>query len=286
MKLTDEQWLKRHYATIGGSTAAAACGMSEWKSQSKLYDLMVADQHEDVDTPDMRRGHENEPTARRKLSEKLGVRIVSMGRDDYIPGGEDYPWAHVEPDGWADVRSTGASDGVPVEVKCPRPAKVAKIRLRGLQSNPDWYLQCQHTLALTGAPFMYFGMYDVVECELHAYTVRQDYAAIVKMMAAEEAFFALVQARQRPSEDPLDAPEAIPTPPDDMRTITSEVTESVVQTVMRLRRLKDDAGEALDEAKARLGELCDDQVFECGGVRCHHKPGKNGTRVWRFYEVR
>jgi putative phage-type endonuclease len=78
MGLTPKQLIERRKG-IGGSDAAAVCGLSPWKTPIDVYYEKIADGlPEDNETPAMRRGTILEPAIRQMYAEETGRSVVTL----------------------------------------------------------------------------------------------------------------------------------------------------------------------------------------------------------------
>lgn len=77
--LSKEQWLKLRKAGIGGSDAAAACGLSKWKSPFALYvDKTTDTVTEEENNEYLTWGTLLEPVIRKHFSEITGLEVVEV----------------------------------------------------------------------------------------------------------------------------------------------------------------------------------------------------------------
>lgn len=130
--------------------------------------------------PDIRRGRVLEPIARKYMADAIGMKIVEHDQNLFVYN-EQYPWAHTLPDGWV------PGEGVGVELKCPRQHVWKRNYLDGIE--PKYQIQCQHSMALTGAKAWWIGLFDSVAIDILAVKLDRDEAMIAKIMEAEHEFY-------------------------------------------------------------------------------------------------
>lgn len=267
---TDE-WLREHYSTIGGSSAATAIGKGRFKTPRKLYDQMRGVRDGQIPrvrlSDDMRRGSVLEPVARQLLAEHHQCSVEEHSQEEFVYNGA-YKWAHVLPDGWI--------AGSPVELKVPRPGTIARCNTEGLIE--EWFIQCQHTLAITGTVKCYVGLLDPMTAIIHPFEVDRDNAFIGRIMEAEHRFWDQVCTGNPPDEGPLpDTGELGPA----RKILDSDEVQSAALTYLRLRDIFDDAESAKKAAQVQLVKLAGGaQAWEVPGVlRVYHRPWPG---AWRF----
>ena len=171
---------------IGGSQAAAACGIDPFCSRVELYQRKVSGEQREASEA-MTWGTLLEPVIADVLRER-GYDVVSNGSPIYDP---DRPWLVGHPDGYATV---GSSLGV-VEIK------TASWRQSWDDGVPVHYqAQVQHYLHLTGFERA------VVACliggqRLEVRELDRDQRAIDHMLAAEHDFWQHVVNGEPPAPD-------------------------------------------------------------------------------------
>lgn len=256
-----DEWVTRQLQTIGGSNAAAALGMSKWRSPAQLYDAMRLARAGGVPrtevNDDMRRGSLFEDKARALLADALGVEIATHDQDDFI-GRNGWEWAHALPDGWT-------PDGI-VELKVPRPSTCTRVALQGL---PDyWIIQGQHNMAVTGAHVCHFGLLDPVAARITHVRLDRDDTLIEQIAAGELAFFERVVNGDPPAPDAPPADVQLPDPgPGAVRVLDTPDAALAAEHYLRVRELVDEAADVLETAKARLIELAEGaDVFEVAAL--------------------
>lgn len=260
-----EEWIRRYYSTIGGSTAAASVGKSRWTTPRQLWDRMRAVADGQTPEPvkvsdDMRRGILLEPLARQAMAEYLQVNVDDWDQSD-MQQNPDYPWAHVTPDGKA-----GA---LPIELKCPRPGTITKAILQGLPD--EWFIQAQHALAVLQAPAIHVGLFDALTCVLHPFHVQRDQAFIAALMLGEREFYESVHANNPPPAGPTE--EMAAAEPGRAILDTPEAA-TLARAWWSLKDAADDLEEAAELTKAKLCLLSGNaESFEVPGVlRAIHRP--------------
>lgn len=253
-----DEWRLRQAQTIGGSSAAAVMGKSRFTSPRKLWERMYA-AIEDGQPPkplpesdDLRRGIILEPIARQLLGDKIGKAVMPHGQNSFVTNG-NLPWAHVLPDGW--------TAEVPVEIKVPRPATVARCNLEGIL--PEWQLQCQHAMAVLDKPVIHLGVLDPLSAILHHYPIEADTRLQAELMEAEAAFYSSVKAGEPPEGDAADAVEQ---PTDGAFVIDDAELMDVARSWFRMRDLGNEVDIVQQELREKLRTAAN-------GAACIKAPG-------------
>lgn len=74
--LSRKEWLELRQVGIGGSDAAAACGLSHWKSPAQLYlEKTTEIEKEESESEHLRQGRDFEDYVAQRFTEKTGKRL-------------------------------------------------------------------------------------------------------------------------------------------------------------------------------------------------------------------
>jgi len=198
--MTDEaartEWLQERATGIGGSDAAAVCGMSPWHTPLDIYMEKVGylDQvgrGRDEETPDMRRGTLLEPVVLQMYTDETGV-VVRKPEESVVSA--DYPFMRANLDGL-----TMPNEDVGIEAKTSR--NRAGWGEPWTAEIPVVYLfQVQHNMVASGLDVFHvpvlFG-----DFEFAVYEVEADREFQGLMIEQEARFWAMIEARTPP--DPV-----------------------------------------------------------------------------------
>jgi predicted phage-related endonuclease len=260
----NEDWLRKHLSTIGGSNAATAVGQGfggparRQELAERMRAAIAGDPIPTVEVnSDMRRGSLMEPLAAEIFSEQTGIEVRPHDQGEFVQR-EDIEFAHALPDYWTrDVES------LPVEIKCPRPQTCSKIALRGL---PDYYyLQAIHNLAILRKPMMHFAIFNPVDVEVMHLQVERDTTFEERLFEAEAKFFEQLKSGE-PFDYDVDA--------EDTDTLQEDLpaADSVVQRLQnadaiaaavhlwRCKEMKSEVDELIEDAKQQLITLAGDEA--------------------------
>lgn len=183
-----QDWLAERRTGIGGSDAAAAVGLSKWKTRLELY----LDKRGELDTAEsepMRWGNLLEPVVRQEYANRTGRTVE-------VPPGiirhHSVKFALMTPDGIADGRRV-------LQVKTARTAEgwgepgSADIPL-------EYVLQTQHEMFVTELPVADVAVL-VGGSDFRIYEIPADAELQAMLIEQEAAFWVMVQAENPP--DPM-----------------------------------------------------------------------------------
>lgn len=176
--MDQQQWLNWRRGGIGSSDAAVIVGVSPWRTPYQIWEEKLFGICEQFENSAMTRGKELEETARRQFEELMG--IVVFPKNMVNP---DTDWLRASLDGMC------LDEKVMVEIKCPNKEDHSRAVTKKVPEK--YWPQCQHQLAVTGLPGMYYFSFDgskgvVVE-------VARDQSYIDQLFQKEKEFWALVQ---------------------------------------------------------------------------------------------
>ena len=253
-------WIDEHRRTIGGSIAAACLGEHPYITPAQAYDYLRGDLPPAELTADMERGTLMEHIARAKLAAHLNTTIADHDQNEFIYN-KTYPFAHSLPDGWI-----GAV--IPTELKVPRVRNWHRLRMYGLHTY--WIVQCQHTLAVTGAPYIEFGALNPETLEVLHLTVQRDDALVDAIMQREADFMENVRHGLRPAEhvERIELPEYS----GEIVRIDNDAAAAAARALIEATALRIEAEELEESAKARIKEMMGEaQACELPGLRVYHR---------------
>ena len=178
-----QEWLNWRKQGIGGSDAPVIMGVSPWKTPYQLWQEKALDICTDIDNSSMKRGRALEEIARVEFSKLIGK--------TFFPDNLVHPersWLRASLDGINDDHT------MIVEIKCPN--KNDHFVALNKKVPEKYYPQCQHQLAVTNLPSMYYYSFDGREGAV--VEVARDQAYITDMLEKEQAFWDLVVAKTPP----------------------------------------------------------------------------------------
>ncbi|MFL9933593.1 YqaJ viral recombinase family protein [Paraburkholderia sp. RL18-103-BIB-C] len=198
-----EQWLQERRTGIGGSDAAAACGLHPIVSPYELWlDKTASAVLEREDTERMQMGRALEDAIAAVYAERFGVKLR---RHNAIRRHPKYDWMLANPDRLIEGAKTG------VEIKNVD-ALVYRFSQQWGEENTDevpepYLLQCQHYCAVFGFDEWHLGAL-IGGNTLKRYIVRRDVELEQMLIESEHEFWQTVQKREPPAMD-YNRPNAI-----------------------------------------------------------------------------
>lgn len=189
-KLSHEEWLEYRKRGIGGSDAAAVCGLSPYKSPVIVY----LDKTGEADTtiPDnerMRIGRDLEEYVAQRFSEATGKKVR---RNNYMMQHESYPFM------LADIDREIVGENAILECKTTNSYCAKDWEL---EPPLHYQIQCLHYLAVTGKERCYIAVLIGNE-EFKWFTIERNEDTINDLIALEQEFWLNnVQAHQCPPPD-------------------------------------------------------------------------------------
>ena len=245
-----EEWLALRKQGIGGSDAAAACGLSRWNSPLGLWLEKTSSDTQSVYNEAMFWGTTLEPVIRDVFSTKIGKVVEVM---PYIFQSEDYPFMIADIDGI--VREDDGSVSL-VEIKTVSAFKAGEWA-DGLPA--EYYIQIQHYLAVCELPRAYV-VYLIGGNELHYELVERDEETISTIIMLESAFWDKVVRRQKPDVDENSAEALDQLYPASNKTsiILPDEADKLLDDYMAIKAIEDDVKKQKNllenQLKSMLGE--------------------------------
>lgn len=224
--MSREEWLERRRKTIGGSDAAGIVGLSKWASPFSVWAEKTGRAAEKEDTEAMRQGRDLESYVARRWSEETGKRVYRVPAMLYNPL---YPFAHADVDRMVMGENAG--------LECKTTMSLDLKQFNGVEFPVQYYAQCVHYLAVTGADRWYLAVLAYGR-GFFTFVLERSQAEIDALMAAEAAFWARVEQDAPP---PVDGAQATTTalqeiyPTSQKSTVDLFGRDTVLQEYMRLK---------------------------------------------------
>lgn len=174
---TREEWLKLRRNGIGGSEAAAIAGLSQWSSPLAVYLDKLGITPEREDNEAMRQGRDLEAYVADRFAEKMGL---DVRRENHILVNTDLPWMHAN----IDRRITGMRIGL----ECKTTSVYNKTDFEGGDVPNEYYIQCQHYMAVTGWDKWYLAVI-VLNRGFYTFEVERNEEDIQALIEMEKNFW-------------------------------------------------------------------------------------------------
>lgn len=237
--MSREEWLARRRKTIGGSDAAGIVGLSKWASPFSVWADKTGRAAEKADTEAMRQGRDLEDYVARRWMDEQGKRVYRLAAMLYNP---QYPFAHADVDRMVMGENAG--------LECKTTFSLDLKQFNGVEFPVQYYAQCVHYLAVTGAERWYLAILAYGR-GFFTFVLERNQAEIDALMQAEAAFWKQVEQDIPPAADGSEATTAAlqEVYPVSLHTTTALFgRDAVLQEYMRLKEDK----KALD---FRIGEI-------------------------------
>ena len=172
-----EEWLGIRRSYIGGSDAAAVLGLSKWSSPLSVYADKLGLVPEREDNEAMRQGRDLEAYVAERWAEHTGLKVR---RENHVLVNDDLPWMSAN----IDRRVVGLSEGL----ECKTTSVYNKTDFEGGDVPPEYYVQCQHYMAVTGWDVWHLAIL-VLNRGFYVFRVERNEADIAALIQAEKAFW-------------------------------------------------------------------------------------------------
>ena len=173
-----EQWLEARRKGIGGSDASAIMGQNPWASPLTVYLDKRGIAPEKAETEAMRQGTDCEEVVAFRFTRDTGLKVKRCNKLIRHP---DYPWMQANID-----RQLVCKGFVGLECKTTSPFN--KTDFDGGSIPPNYFWQCQHYMAVTGAKEWYLAVM-VFSTAFHVFRIMRDENAISQLIEAERVFW-------------------------------------------------------------------------------------------------
>lgn len=187
--MSREEWLRQRRKSIGGSDASAIVGLSKWASPFSVWADKTGRAAEKEDTEAMRQGRDLESYVALRWSEETGKRVYRLSAMLYNP---QYPFAHADVDRMVMGENAG--------LECKTTFSLDLKQFHGVEFPVQYYAQCVHYLAVTGAERWYLAVLAYGR-GFFTFVLERNQAEIDALMAAEAAFWKQVEADIPPAAD-------------------------------------------------------------------------------------
>lgn len=187
--MSREEWLRHRKQHIGGSDAAAIAGLSPYSTAYTVWADKTGRLPEPEDNEAMRLGRDLEPYVVHRWQETTGK---SARRENAILINPSYPFAHAN----VDRMVVGENAGL----ECKTTNALNLKRFKGGEYPANYYVQCVHYLAITGADRWYLAVL-VLGIGFHTFVIERDEEEIAALMELEAEFWEHVETNTPPAAD-------------------------------------------------------------------------------------
>ena len=173
------EWLEARRKGIGGSDASAILGQNQWESPLSVYMDKRGIAPEKEETEAMIQGTDCEEVVAKRFERETGLKVKRCNKLFSHP---DYPWMKANID-----RQIVGADGF-VGLECKTTSPYTKTDFEGGSIPPNYFWQCQHYMAVTGAQEWYLAVM-VFSTSFHVFRIVRDENAIAQLIEAERTFW-------------------------------------------------------------------------------------------------
>lgn len=186
---SDEEWreLRSHY--IGGSDAAAVCGMNPWKSSYSLWAEKTGRTPPFEGNLATEVGTFLEEFVARKFSQETVKKVRNCRMSIF---NDEYPWAI------ANIDREVVGEDAGLEIKTTGELNLKKFKNGEYPS--QYYVQCVHYLAVTGKKRWYLAVL-IGNKEFKIFTIERDEDEIAALMKLEKMFYECIKTNTEPYFD-------------------------------------------------------------------------------------
>lgn len=169
------RWLELRRGFIGGSEASAALGLSRYQSKIGLYFNKTAHVDIDNDNEKMWAGRMMEPVIAEMFADRTGKHVI---KQPYFYSHPEYPWMGANIDFGVYAENAG--------LECKNTTN--KVDFVDGKVPDEYFLQCQHYMAVTGASRWYLA-YLMDGWKFDYVVIERDEELLVSLIEGERAFW-------------------------------------------------------------------------------------------------
>lgn len=262
--MSRETWLEHRRKAIGGSDAAAIVGLNSYSSPFSVWADKTGRLPEKPDREAMRQGRDLEDYVAQRWCEATGKKVRRVNAILLNPA---LPFAHANVDRWVKVENAG--------LECKTTSVMNLKKFKNGEYPENYYVQCVHYMAVTGADRWYLGVL-VLNQGFYHFVIERDEDEIAALLAQEASFWKLVETDTPPGFDGAEATTEA------LQTIYKDSSADVVDLFGRedllsrygvLHDMKKDLEREMNEIKQQLmADLQDSTVGCCVGWKVSWKP--------------
>lgn len=270
--ITHEQWLDYRRTGIGGSDAATVVGLNPYSSLYTLYNDKLGLIPAKEDNEAMRQGRDFEDYVARRWMEDTGKKVR---RNCYMWRSDEHPFMLAD----IDREVVGESAGL----ECKTTSAYNKSDLEGGEVPLNYYVQCQHYMAVMGFDRMYMAVL-VLGVGFYHFVIERDEKEIAALIEQEAAFWNRVENKIPPPVDGSDSTMATLAAIYPTETVAGRVqltgkAAALIGDIEAMKAEQDALKESINRAKATImQEIGDAEGGQCDGWRVSWK-AQNRTTV-------
>ena len=187
--MSREKWLEARRSAIGGSDAAAIIGLNPYSSPYSVWADKTGRLPEKPDNEAMRQGRDLEEYVACRWREETGKKTHRVNAILY---NKDIPFAHANVDRWVSGENAG--------LECKTTSIMNLKKFKGGEYPENYYVQCVHYMAVTGADRWYLAVL-VLNKGFYHFVIERDEEEISSLLQQESAFWEHVKTDTPPAVD-------------------------------------------------------------------------------------
>ena len=255
--MTRAEWLEARRKGIGGSDASAIMGQNPWASPLTVYFDKVGIAPEKTESEAMRQGTDREEVVAARFTRETGLKVKRCHKLIQHP---DYPWMLANID-----RQVVCKGFIGLECKTTSPFNRTDFSEGSIP--PNYYWQCQHYMAVTGAEEWYLAVM-VFSTAFHVFRIPRNETAIEQLIEAERSFWLEnVQAGVAPYPSGIDAEDQVI---DSMYATRRDRPADIgdMRQQLEILALHEQEAKALDEKIKAIKQQLKLRMGECTTAAC------------------
>ena len=209
--MSREKWLEVRRGAIGGSDAAAIIGLNQYSSPYSVWADKTGRLPEKPDNEAMRLGRDLEEYVASRWREETGKKTKRVNAILY---NKKIPFAHANVDRWVSGENAG--------LECKTTSIMNLKKFKGGEYPENYYVQCVHYMAVTGADRWYLAVLVLGKGFYH-FTIERDEEEIAALLRQEESFWDCVKTDTPPAVD------GAPATSDALKTIYSGANGETIE---------------------------------------------------------
>lgn len=209
--MSREKWLEVRRGAIGGSDAAAIIGLNQYSSPYSVWADKTGRLPEKPDNEAMRLGRDLEEYVASRWREETGKKTKRVNAILYS---KKIPFAHANVDRWVSGENAG--------LECKTTSIMNLKKFKGGEYPENYYVQCVHYMAVTGADRWYLAVLVLGKGFYH-FTIERDEEEISALLRQEESFWDCVKTDTPPAVD------GAPATSDALKTIYSGANGETIE---------------------------------------------------------
>ena len=255
--MTRAEWLEARRKGIGGSDASAIMGQNPWASPLTVYFDKVGIAPEKTESEAMRQGTDCEEVVAARFTRETGLKVKRCHKLIQHP---NYPWMLANID-----RQVVCKGFIGLECKTTSPFNRTDFSEGSIP--PNYYWQCQHYMAVTGAEEWYLAVM-VFSTAFHVFRIPRNETAIEQLIEAERSFWLEnVQAGVAPYPSGIDAEDQVI---DSMYATRRDRPADIgdMRQQLEILALHEQEAKALDEKIKAIKQQLKLRMGECTTAAC------------------